>query len=540
LVEALRSSLPTNLALIQNRLQEIKGHIAQLPPAPDLADLPLELERVISNFTSHVRKTFDGAMQADQPMLREWNEYASQFRSYITSSYPVLTLLTADDDRQSNLAAAKKARAAGSSIIKKPGKSTGPIDISSDEESASSLSRQNARSFKLKGKDKDDKANVLAAYNGLTCRFSLDQVRTINQKYAITGMPRQAYPQALQDMMTMSVAKWDDALIEFMNAVSKMINTALRSTIFDVFRRFQAFPFFAAVLDWAKGYLLKVIQEEWSRAERLLEVEQGLPYTLDVDTHKAKYQQNLAEKIGKRNGLRLKTMKAKLEASGSKSKKKLSLDVLPPDQYQIELEMAAHVRAYYDIAASRFADVICHGIVARLFPACSEKLVTDLKDYIGLDRPDQQAQLREWMSESPDVERQRRDLLQERQKLIEGREHIISVLGSAADEPKPRSTSDELTARSPADDNRSRFNSTPSSKRTVGNTPTSTPTKRGAPEDFEKQPPLTNKKLGAISKLSIRPSPDRATKGSATNRQAGAQTVLDEEDETDDEGVAFL
>jgi hypothetical protein len=79
----------------------------------------------------------------------------------------------------------------------------------------------------------------------------------------------------------------------------------------------------------------------------------------------------------------------------ARDRRKLTVDMLGPDEYTIELEMSARVRACCDIAATRFADIICQGVVARLFPICSETLAKDLKAFIGVDKPEEQQKLKQ-------------------------------------------------------------------------------------------------------------------------------------------------
>jgi hypothetical protein len=94
--------------------------------------------------------------------------------------------------------------------------------------------------------------------------------------------------------------------------------------------------------------------------------------------------------------------------------------------------MSARVRAYYDVAATRFSDIICEGIVARLFPICSETLAKDLKNFIGIDKPEEQQKLKQWLTEYPAVTQQRQRLLEERKKLEAGTQYISNAMDPAA------------------------------------------------------------------------------------------------------------
>ena len=329
-------------------------------------------------------------------------------------------------------------------------------------------------------------------------------------------------------------------------------------------------------MEWVKQYLDEVINAEWSRTESILRVEQETPYTLDIERQTARYDQNLAEKVKKRNEVRLRVMRAELEARGTKiNKKQLTTDALGPDEFKVEIEMAAHVRAYYHIAASRFVDNICQGVVSHLFTACSNKLAANLKEFIGADRREQRVQLLDWFTEPSKVQRQREDLIKERDQLLEGKMLITDALRSVKDatertrasnakqkrvsepepvhddaaDPQPTTTSPESAAAST----------------TLNATPSSTRSKRSAPEEFN-GPPSTGKRLSGVSKLSLRESsstrdegsPEAATTKSpsaevyqipgvsaVTTRSADAAqtsyhrpTVLDVGDE--DEGSAFL
>ena len=490
LFRKIRQSLPANIQHIEVRLQAIETQLAQLPAATDLSGLPLLFERIMAALSDRLRRAFIGGTGTNHVLLEQWSTISGSLHERITTSYPTLNLRSRDDDRI--LVANTNSKKSTGNVINKPGTPSEAIEIQDVDDSLAKTMPSTRREL-----EKSTPGRITT--ETAICHFKLDQIRNINQKYAMFGFPAQACPLALKEMTMMSVAGWDWPLNQFMSSISRLIHVEVIDIVDGAFKDLMTLAIFEAVTNWVKGYLDKVIQEEWTRAEDVLTMEKTTPYAGDVEQHTANYQDNLADTISKRNIVRVKALQA---SEGGKSKKRITEQMLPVDDFKIEIEMAAHVRAYYDIAACRFTDVVCQGIVGRLFPLCCEQLVGELRDYIGVDRPAQQAQLQEWMCPNPETEKQRRDLLSERERLIAGKEYITKALGANFE---------------------ARVLATPGPEHAfsiTNSTPTSTSSKRSLPQEFE-TPSKTKRSAGPFT-LSIRASPERYN-GKAKAKTAGAE-----------------
>jgi hypothetical protein len=98
--------------------------------------------------------------------------------------------------------------------------------------------------------------------------------------------------------------------------------------------------------------------------------------------------------------------------------------------YQIEL--LANVRAYHQIATSRYADNVCQSIYANTFPKLAFERAEDLSEHIGPMRPEKHDRMVKWMSEDPDRELKRNRLTKEKISLIEAKELVRAVRKKAS------------------------------------------------------------------------------------------------------------
>ncbi|GAB1315491.1 hypothetical protein MFIFM68171_05701 [Madurella fahalii] len=101
---------------------------------------------------------------------------------------------------------------------------------------------------------------------------------------------------------------------------------------------------------------------------------------------------------------------------------------LGPDQFELELGVAAYVRGYYLTAATRFVDNVYVHVMSGLLPRVASVIDAYLHDKLGLmGGPTTQENLARFMSEGPEIEQKRRDLRAEKERL-DGAMKIIEDL----------------------------------------------------------------------------------------------------------------
>jgi hypothetical protein len=499
-----REALPQNICQISRRLDSVSKQLAALQCEPGAQEVPLIIERATTSLERYLRKVFDDSKEADEgTFLHQYTSFATHFQAILVAAHPRQVLLSLEEEGKGKKSKRDISNAGESRKDRPP---QDPIILSSDEDT----NLQPRSSRKTTNHTNGNKGHV--AY-----QFRLEEVRGINNKYRLMGMGNEIYPQALQDMRRMSVSNWSRPLDHFMAQVSELLNDQLQSILHAVLGKYEAFPVYPALREWLKGYIDQAMQREWTQAEDQLAVEQAQPYTMDTRLS-ALAEKHLVNKSQKRAEARLSVLQAQREANGgARDRRKLTVEMLGPDEYKIELEMSARVRAYYDIAATRFGDIICQGVVARLFPICSEALAKDLKAFIGVDKPDQQQKLKEWLTEDPAVTQQRERLLEEKKKLEAGMQYISQA-------PDPDSTTKEQSANEDDKENqmmvdennafvdensntstpKRRKSSTPSSRKSSRTsissqspkTSTTTPNKRKASDEPADSPPSTQQEAG--------------------------------------------
>ncbi|EKV16315.1 hypothetical protein PDIG_08460 [Penicillium digitatum PHI26] len=110
--------------------------------------------------------------------------------------------------------------------------------------------------------------------------------------------------------------------------------------------------------------------------------------------------------------------------------KKIQPKQLGPDRNAQEIEMMASSLAYYEIASSRFLDVLCQSTHMKLFRTCRASLVNTLRDDLEIFGDNGRARCLDLMAEDPERQHRRTQLLKEREKFSKAQEWLDSVRDS--------------------------------------------------------------------------------------------------------------
>jgi len=332
-----QDSLPENLQSIQNEMNSVEQKLKDIPPPPDLCNLPIELVRLTTEFSSRMQKAFLGLGQSDRYTLRvEWNEVVQEFRRRITRSRPTLYFQTSNERQRLAVARNKIKKASQMGNLNAASK-TEPLEISDDDSPPPSCPKPES------GQSTDH--HTSKECEDLTYRFKLEDLQQLNRNFDISGVPGQAYPEALQEMMKLSVKKWDLPTQDFMHRTSKLITGHVNELFELVFNKFKNFELHAVVGNWVNQYLQAEIHDAWIKVNAVCAIEQTKPFTLDEATITSEAQRYLDERQARRRAFRMKVMQVEAEAahvsSKSSAKNRPSESSLPPDEFKTEVEMSA-------------------------------------------------------------------------------------------------------------------------------------------------------------------------------------------------------
>lgn len=415
LFEKTAETLPSNLEKIRERLELNEQQLANMPAPPDTTELPYQLRDQVKDFGTQIKQIFMSGHDVPGSNARTaLNRLMHEFNGLIRGGKP--TMLVKTESENVCLARAERKLQAGAGL-----NSVAPdVDTDGDAIAVSTTPHRQRQ-----------EANILSQPNRVK-RFRLEEIREINNEYYQASVPGEIELKALETMNCLSVQYWDVTLMEFMQKISKTVKEHVLECVESHFGYQRHLQLYDKVQNVVEEYLDFVIREEWSGLKRACEVERKYPLTFDQESLKKHELESMAVRRQKRAEARLNIDQTKLKAANpGKKVKTLTFDDLKPDEWDVEVQMSAKSRAYYEIASSRFVDSICQNIFFYLIPRCQDSLVDHVRQELGLHNiranRDQIALL---MAEDAEREAYRARLRGEQARLVEGHDYIQKVLGS--------------------------------------------------------------------------------------------------------------
>ena len=407
-------TLPTNLQQIQTRLAQVKDQLDKMPEPPDAVELPYQLREQVYVFEGNIRQLFtsyqDSATSSSRSKLIQLMQV---FSNRISSDKPTMVIKT--EVESDKLSKAERCQREGSVAD--------PVNIESDSGSAPQATFKSLPQSPQKSRKRDSRVQ----------RFRLEEIRELNQRHYQSSVPGEIEPAAVEEMHRMSVQYWGTTFKSFMLEVSRLIHAEVIGCVLNTFGRQKHLSLYAKVEEIAEDYLDKLVQTEWTYLDRLCDAKKKYPLTFDTVGIKNAEMESLTQRREKRAEARLHIARAiqKHQNAGKKKVKEVCLEDLGPDPWDVEVQMAAKTRAYYDVASHRFVDGISQQIFAHLVLQCQEGLVSHIKTNLGLnDIPRNRARIVALMAEDTEREAYRARLISQLERLNEGHAYIASVLGA--------------------------------------------------------------------------------------------------------------
>lgn len=408
-------TLPSNLEKIRERFEMNEQQLANMPAPPDTSELPYQLRDQIKDFGMLVKQIFTSSHDGSRSNARSaLNRLMQDFSTRIRGDKP--TMLIKTEDAIARLAKAERKLQGGTS--------TNPVAVDAETDGDSkTVSRTPQKQQPASSPSKTTRVQ----------RFRLEEIREINSNYYQASVPGEIELKALETMNRMSVQYWGVTLNEFMHKVNKVVKGQILEHIDNHFGHQKHLQLYSTVQTIAKNYLELVIHEEWSGLDRICDAELKYPLTFNQESLKKHELDSIAVRRQKRAEARLVLEQTLLKATNMGKKiKTLTIDDLPPDSWDVEVQMSAKTRAYYEIASSRFVDTICQNIFVYLIPRCQEALVNHVREQLGLhDVQANKERIAILMAEDAEREAYRARLRGEQDRLEEGYTYIQKVLGIA-------------------------------------------------------------------------------------------------------------
>ena len=252
-------------------------------------------------------KHFDGGFQ-DCPFQREWHHLSLEFRECLKNLYPLVTVTALQTPSRK---AHSSTFVGGMPSTPTPIRQLAPISIDSDSDSEMPVKRGSASKPRLPKKRPHSStqstpqkaarlSEIPASRMDKTGRkqFELDEIRRILQDYYV-GLPGETDPKATERMIKLSMAHWEDPLIEYIDTSGKLCETMIYERVLDVFGHLQNTQFYSELTEICASFLDKAIDDQRKIAKQILGWELKKPKTLnEVAIEVAK--QNAVEYLSKK------------------------------------------------------------------------------------------------------------------------------------------------------------------------------------------------------------------------------------------------
>ncbi|CEO60687.1 hypothetical protein PMG11_05274 [Penicillium brasilianum] len=420
LMDQIRKCLPSLIAKINEKASTIDNELKTLPDPPTENYQRILTEKVVT-LGMKFRRVFDGGSGhgASSNMLQKyWNRLAMDFQKALAITKPTLITVTASDVE---IKPEKMDADCDMIVVPSPArlkrKAPGSDARSPDVQNPVNLQPVNDHSYSTK--------DVFDKWTAPSRKFSLQEIRDIKEESHWAGIPNQIDPSAIETLNRESVKHWDSLANAFAVATCNLVLRVLGMNLDEEIAQYRQTGLYRELRRVINEFLNQLRTEFLDDSMAHYQIEQQRPFTMAQLLHKESQKNALRALIVGRNRSRARTY---LRGAGfdvdDESNIANVIKSLGPDGYSQEIEMMASSRAYYEIASSRFLDVICQSAYAKVFSKCRDELIDVINDQLNANSVDRCMEL---MAEDPERQRRRITLLGERAKLSKAQEWMDSI-----------------------------------------------------------------------------------------------------------------
>ncbi|KAL1960290.1 hypothetical protein VTO42DRAFT_8250 [Malbranchea cinnamomea] len=444
LLSQIESSLPSIVEQINIQLGKVEEELATLPDPPT-ANIPFILCDKLHVYSTRVKAHIDGGLR-EYPFLKRWSQIASDFQKYITDSRPTLKLREenpvwrnaifpagSDPDCEITLcqtSPSKRKRIVtpnGDSDVKRPKVMPSPVPVT--------------RPPVTSGDKNVFATETFSAYKVPARTFYLEEIREINQDTYRSGVPGLGNPQAVEMLNQMSVVHWKEPMEKFLNVIYSEIYQVLMDELDKSFIEWNQTRLYSELQSAIHEFLESIRLDHLQHSLENYNVECLKPFTLATTTFQRVQKEALDFLLARRHEVRtrmyIEAIEQLAENNGRQiNSSKVTEADMGPDEFRKEIEIMAvtealapshdrdlltrkfeAVRAYYDIASSRFVDTTCQSVHTKLFFKCRNDLKEFIQDRLGIMSENASERCQELIAEDNEREVRRKFLKKEREKL---------------------------------------------------------------------------------------------------------------------------
>ncbi|KAH8666830.1 P-loop containing nucleoside triphosphate hydrolase protein [Xylariales sp. PMI_506] len=445
--DAFSSSLPSIRDKVHERLHYVRDELSRLPELPH--NVEHEVRKSLLEFYKNVKLAI-----ADTEFQSEWEKLNKQFQACILGMKPTCYLrttepttfrntadnpldLTGDDDDgpgPDETPSRKRPRPSDSTVRSGPkrpragteaGPST-PIKAEGDGIPPTPSLRSTPAPQGLIN-------TPFQRYLGLGRQsLNIPIIRAEINRRKRAGLPT-IIPEGVYDHLVIrEIKKWEEPLQTYTDLTMKMFKQALHNALQESMESLRRRTIFVESEHHLDSYINEMTTRQYNRLKDIYEDEQNRMYTTNEDAFKM-YRESEEDILKRSRAI------CRLQAAGelpldykvrlpnnmkseelAEERKSLTqkLKKLEPDPHNTEINVAAVVRGYYTLAATRFVENITLSINSRLFKevgGCSLDMFLDQE--LGLYRANEYTFTR-LMEEDETTAQRRENLKREMEKLL--------------------------------------------------------------------------------------------------------------------------
>lgn len=392
LAQKISADLPNIIQKIRSQANNINQLLKLYSPLCSTDQRATELVRLLEKFAFDLGVLFNshrGDAAADR-LKHKWIHLVTAFKSALTNSSPVLDPISAPEmkylQRNGAITSSTTSRTSKISNLRP----SSPVIISDEED------------------------EVFVDTKKLRKRFTLDEIKRINQACNSANIPNQIAERAIDKMNQECVSHWKKVTTEFLTRVGEMIRGEVKKLVKQAFQAYRSTQAYAQAVGIIEKFMDESVERQLAQALGTCRMEQTRPITFDAAG--LARQKSLAFKKLQANRLEYRLQIAQTEADIRQLKNDEGMPIgrrtvvkeeevsAIPDRLEIYVEMMAAStseiviclctnhsqinQAYYQIASSRFLDCICQSIQFKLYETCATELQPALVAHFGTTKDD--------------------------------------------------------------------------------------------------------------------------------------------------------
>ena len=461
MISLTKPSLPTVKRKLRSKLDEITRELAQLPELPN--NVELEIKTSLHSFADTARATIESFAESfghEPEAFRNCLLHIKpRFVMKDPSDIPIVEISDDESDAGSvatvqGLTPSKRRTMPPPATTPKRARTIAPLMLNGNTNHSGEVKQEEGREGAPPASP--PKKNTLPPpYDRFTPPTNLP--RTLREvRYEIetkmsAGMPDVIPARVYADLAIKAIIPWKGPMDVFLKQTMGLLRQRLEGTLGAAFSNLRKRLVFTEVKKHLKTYLIEQQDITAKFLTQLYRKEAGRLVTFNKETF-SQYQRETEQELTRfrhlqrlvANGMAepgkyvpLEQLSQNQRADEAKQMEKTRAQI-GPDRFEREVKVMAYVRAYYRLAAFRFADDVAQSILCLMIPEIRRDLPQYLQEQLGVvgRGPDQARAIYErLMEEDPATAEKRSNLKTEKERFEKALASIESLqTGAAVDE----------------------------------------------------------------------------------------------------------